>query len=133
MNEADKGTDRIERQARTKELRQGLPDSLKRVEPATLPFDRVRDPWRTSQAKDRSSTDSERQGGRGSGMVKRHKPMPELKPKQRLEPVRKTFNQAWLQEKREAAMAHYEQMARAHHGMQSREQTTSAPSRGRER
>ena len=90
------------------ELRQGLPDSFRQTQPIKRPFDHVRDPLISAQIKAMEKTEAQRReesSGRGSTMVRLHKPFPELRPKHQLEPMRSAFNQAWLREQREAALA----------------------------
>lgn len=43
--------------------------------------------------------------GRGSEMVQRDKPFPELRPKHEQAPIREAFNREWLREQRESRLA----------------------------
>ncbi len=91
------------------ELRRGLPDRLRQTPPVKRPFDHARDPL--IRAQDHGKTETQRReevSGRGSMMVKLHKPFPELRPKHELRPLRAAFNQAWLREQREAVFAQLE-------------------------
>lgn len=52
--------------------------------------------------------DASEHTGRGSEMVQRDKPFPELRPEHEQAPIREAFNRAWLREQREARMADLE-------------------------
>lgn len=85
-------------------LRRDTPVSLKEVHAANPQFNRVTDPWKAKQLEDMNKTEAQRreEGSRGSEMVKKDKPTPALKPSNENEPVRQTFNKAWLKEHRDA-------------------------------
>lgn len=91
-------------------LRQGTPVSLSRLRAVRPEFDRNRDPYVRAQLKAMEKTESQRRGesGRGSGMVRLHRPFPELRPKYEQGPIRASFNQAWLKEQREAQLVRFE-------------------------
>ncbi|MCB1878218.1 MAG: hypothetical protein KDH88_19760 [Chromatiales bacterium] len=76
--------------------------------PARGAFDHARDPLISAQLKAQAQTEHQRRqeaAGRGSTMVARHKPFPELRPRRERAVVRAAFNQAWLKEQREAGLA----------------------------
>ncbi len=86
---------------------QQLPPSLKQRRGEALEsFAHARDPFYSLQLKAMQKTEAQRreESGNGSMMVKLHKPFPELRPKHTLEPLRHSFNQAWLRERRAAHM-----------------------------
>lgn len=60
---------------------------------------------------DTRSTVQDRECRRGSNMIKRDKPFPDLRPKRDLSQIRKTFNDNWLKERREAEMHNYQNQA----------------------
>jgi len=90
------------------------PASFQTAPSSRREFDQVRDPYYARQLKAMELTEAQRRGdaertGRGSGMVKRDKPFPELRPKSEQAPIRETFNRAWLCEQREARLVDLEQ------------------------
>ena len=91
------------------ELRKGMPESLRNASPVRSPFDHARDPLISAQLRDMEKTEAQRreESGRGSLMVKMDKPFPDLRPKHEREPLRQSFNQAWLREQRAARMEQY--------------------------
>ena len=111
MNARDESSLSIHEQVLRAKHRQGLPDSLRQAGPVKQPFEQARDPLIRAQLADLTKTESQRRGetaGRGSTMVKLHKPFPELKPKHVQGPLHKAFNQAWLREQRAAMLAQLE-------------------------
>lgn len=107
---------------RDPELSQHTPVSLRKLRALRSPFGHARDPYLSAQLSDREKTKAQRreEHGRGSHMVKLHKPFPELKPKDNDNPLRAAFNRAWLKEQRAA------QLARFKKERQHREQQTEA-------
>ena len=87
-----------------------LPPSLLHAGPLRRSFDHARDPYISTQIKDLEKSEAQRreETGRGSMMVKLHKPFPELRPKNETKPLRQAFNSAWLKEQREAMMSRFE-------------------------
>ena len=96
-------------------LSRGTPDSLRDARPARPPFDHARCPYVSAQIKDAEKTEAQRrtESGRGSTMVRLHRPFPELRPKHERGPIKASFNQAWLKEQRAAQMARFQRQARA--------------------
>lgn len=118
------------------DLRRGLPDSLRQARPIKRPFDHARDPLISAQLKDQEKTEAQRReeaAGRGSNMVKLHKPFPELRPRHEQGPLRNTFNQAWLREQREALLARLRAEDREQQETPAHEPSSPIPSHGRER
>ena len=72
---------------------------------------------------DRSDTERS-EGGRGSKMVKRDRPRRDLKPRGEDEPIRETFDQAWLKERRDARMDAYRRESHARSKRTRREEQT---------
>lgn len=64
--------------------------------------------FRAAPSPRRAFNDVREHTGRGSEMVQRDKPFPELRPKHEQAPIREAFNRAWLREQREAQMADLE-------------------------
>lgn len=88
-------------------LRQHMPKALREMRPVAAPFNEaVRGTSAPPQRREDTRTDA--QTGRGSEMVKKDRPHPELRPKYETQPKRDAFNQAWLKEARAARMAGYE-------------------------
>jgi hypothetical protein len=99
------------------ELANDNPESFRQAPPLHRDFDLARDPYiaRQIRAMEQSEVqrrgESERSGG-GSQMVKRDKPLPELRPDFEQAPIRETFNRAWLREQREARLMGLERQRR---------------------
>ena len=110
MTDRDKDHNRTSYAGREPELSRGTPDSLRRLRALSTPFDHARDPLISAQLKDMEKTEAQRrgEGGRGSAMVKLHRPFPELRPKHDMTQIRPGFNQAWLREQRAARLAQYQ-------------------------
>ena len=110
--------------ARDKDLSAGTPASLRAVPAPGGPFDHARDPHISRQIRDMEKSETQRreEGGRGSKMIRLHKPFPELKPKRDLSdsPIRQAFNRAWFQEQRAARFAELDKQ-RAQRNIQSYE------------
>lgn len=103
---------------RDPELSQHTPVSLRKLRALRSPFGHARDPYLSAQLSDREKTKAQRreEHGRGSHMVKLHKPFPELKPKDNDNPLRAAFNRAWLKEQRAAQLACFrEERRRSEH------------------
>lgn len=85
-------------------LRQSGPVSLRNLRAAHPLFNRVCDPMRAVQMKDMEKAEAKRreETGRGSEMVRLHRPFPDLRPKNDNTQLRASFNQAWLREQRAA-------------------------------
>jgi hypothetical protein len=92
------------------DLAQNSPVNLRELRALHVPFDHARSPEISSQINDLEKSEKQRreEGERGSDMVKKHHPYPELRPKHELEPKRATFEQAWLKEQRAAKLAQYQ-------------------------
>ena len=92
-------------------LSRDIPASLHKLQALRPPFDHARDPFISAQLKAMRKTEAQRweESGRGSSMVRQHRPFPELRPKHESGPLRASFNQAWLKEQRDAQLAHYRQ------------------------
>lgn len=110
------------------QLGSDTPASFQRAPSSRREFDQVRDPYYAKQLKAMELTEVLRRGdsertGRGSEMVKLNKPFPQLRPKSEQDPIRETFNRAWLREQREARLADLErqraerQFERSDHSM----------------
>ncbi|MEW8562585.1 MAG: hypothetical protein AB2541_10780 [Candidatus Thiodiazotropha sp.] len=87
-------------------LSRDTPDSLRYTRPVHTPFDHARCPYISRQLKDQGKSEAKRreESGRGSLMVKLHRPFPELRPKHEQGQVRSAFNQAWFREQRAAQL-----------------------------
>jgi len=95
---------------REPDLRRSAPQSLRQAQALPSPFDHARDPTISAQLKDMEKTEGQRRkksAGRGSGMVRKDRLRPTLKPKYERGPDRAAFNQSWLQEQRAARLASY--------------------------
>lgn len=110
------------------ELANDIPDSFRKAPSPRRAFDYVRDPYIAKQLKAMELTEAQRRGesGRGSLMVKLHKPFPELRPEHEQAPLREAFNSAWLREQRSARLADLDRqreqqrrMEQAEYAMQS--------------
>lgn len=112
-------------------LRKDAPVSLRELRALRVPFDHARDPYISAQLKAMEKTEAQRreEGGRGSMMVKRHRPFPELRPRNEDRPIRAAFNQAWFREQRAAKLAHYR--AQAQEKAPTAARPGPAPQRGR--
>lgn len=121
-----------------------IPDSFRNAPQHRREFDQVRDPYYARQLKAMELTEAQRRGdsertGRGSEMVKRDKPFPELRPKSEQIPIRETFNCAWLREQREARLLDLEQQRaerqfeRSDHSMQTDWEVKKQQQRGPQR
>lgn len=115
-----------------------LPESLRRTRPVKPAFDHARDPLISAQLNAMAQTESQRRavqgtGGQGSTMVKSDRPHPELRPKHESSPKRSAFNQAWLREQREAALAHMaaQRGERGPEHLRTRGVQAPSPERGR--
>ena len=88
-------------------LRRSAPVSLRQLRALRTPFDHARCPYVSRQLKDQSKTEAQRRGeqGRGSMMIKLHRPSPVLRPKHEQSILRASFNKAWLKEQRRARLA----------------------------
>ena len=86
-----------------------MPVSLRKAPPSRSEFNLARDPLIKRQMEAMKKTEAERreEGGRGSRMVRLHKPIPALKPKSEFAQgvLSDTFNREWLREQREAYFA----------------------------
>lgn len=97
------------------DLRARLPPAFRQTGTTRREFDQVRDPLIAAQLKDLHKSEAQRRGeastgtGRGSLMVKLHKPFPDLKPKNHHSVLRAQFNQDWVREQRAALLAQYRQ------------------------
>lgn len=112
-------------------LANDIPDSFRRAPSPRRAFDYVRDPYIAKQLQALELTEAQRRGesersGRGSSMVKLHKPFPELRPEHEQTPLREAFNSAWLREQRSARLADLDRqreqqrrMEQAEYAMQS--------------
>ncbi len=89
------------------DLRRSAPVSLRQLRALRTPFDHARCPYISKQITDSRKPEAQRRGeqGRGSTMVKLHRPFPVLRPKHVQGPLRESFNQAWLKEERAARLA----------------------------
>lgn len=108
MSRSTKQHSRLSYAGRDPKLLKDTPAHLRAQSPAKGEFDQVRDPLYAAQLRDMKKTESQRreEQGRGSLMVKLHKPFPELRPKHEDAPLRSSFNRAWLREQRAAALAY---------------------------
>jgi hypothetical protein len=99
-----KQASRMSHAGRDPVLSRGTPDSLRYTRPVHTPFDHARCPYVSRQLNDQGKSEAQRreESGRGSLMVKLHRPFPELRPKYEEGPIRSTFNQAWFREQRAA-------------------------------
>ncbi|MEM7220029.1 MAG: hypothetical protein AAF515_16805 [Pseudomonadota bacterium] len=91
-----------------------LPPGLRAVAPARPAFELARDPLMRAQLDAMKQTEAERREAQspGSQMVKLHKPLPALKPKDHQSVDRSQFNWQWFQEQRRAALAQIENAPR---------------------
>lgn len=64
--------------------------------------------FRTAPSPRRAFNDVREHTGRGSEMVRRDKPFPELRPEHEQAPIREAFNREWLREQRESRLADLE-------------------------
>jgi hypothetical protein len=64
--------------------------------------------FRAALSPRRAFNDVREHTGRGSEMIRRDKPFPELRPEDEQAPIREAFNRAWLREQREARLADLE-------------------------
>ena len=105
--------------------------SLQRQRVLREAFDHARDPLISAQRKAMEQTESQRRGEseRGSSMVRKDRPYPELRPKHDLGPKRAVFDRAWLREHRATRLEQY----RAQAQQEGRNETRSAPMRSRQR
>ena len=96
-------------------LRRDLPRSLREQRPSRTPFDYARDPLKEAQHRAARKTESERrkEGGRGSHMVRLHRPFPVLRPTFAPGSIRGAFDEAWFKEQRAARCARYQAQRQA--------------------
>lgn len=106
MSGRGKQASRMSHAGRDPVLSRGTPDSLRYTRPVHTPFDHARCPYISRQLKDQGKSEAQRreESGRGSLMVKLHRPFPELRPKYEEGPIRSAFNQAWFREQRAAQL-----------------------------
>lgn len=102
----DKQTSRVSYAGRDPVLSRVSPDSLRNTRPVQTPFDHARCPFVSKQLNDQGKSEAQRRGesGRGSTMVKLHRPFPELRPRFEEGLIRSAFNQAWFREQRAAQL-----------------------------
>lgn len=104
-----KRKDRLSFAAREPQLSKATPASLANLRALRPTFDQVRDPSLGKQRAARKTEAQRGEGGRrGSTMVKRHRPFPELRPRHAQEPIRAAFHQAWVREQRAAQLARFQ-------------------------
>ena len=117
------------------DLRQDMPESLRRAEGIQQAFDHARDPLISAQLKDMKKTEAQRREaqGPGSSMVRSDRPFRELRPKNELGPKRAAFDRAWLREQRAAVMARMEAQQRSGEHYLERSVDRSIAPRGRSR
>ena len=110
MKDRDKHHSRTSYAGREPELSRATPDSLRHLRALRSPFDHARDSLISTQLRDMEKAEAQRRGeaGRGSAMVRLHRPFPELRPKHDMTQIRPAFNQAWLREQRAAKLAQYQ-------------------------
>jgi hypothetical protein len=92
------------------DLRKAEPECLRNQAPLRPEFDHARDPLISQQIKDMEKTEAQRRddAARTSNMVKKDRPKPELRPKERNPVDRDKFNNNWLKEQREAQFTQFE-------------------------
>lgn len=91
-------------------LRAAAPLRLLRQRVLRDVFEPARDPLIAAQHRAMEQTEATRrgEGERGSSMVRKDRPHPQLRPKQEPGPTRAAFDRAWLREYRAARMADYQ-------------------------
>jgi hypothetical protein len=114
------------------DLRRDAPESLRGARPVRSPFDHARCPYVSAQLKAAAKTEAQRreESGRGSLMVKLHRPFPDLRPRNENQPIREAFNAAWLKEDRAARLA---QFRKEREGTNEERAQSPGIARGRER
>ncbi|MES9971750.1 MAG: hypothetical protein ABW092_17080 [Candidatus Thiodiazotropha sp.] len=129
MSGRGKQASRMSHAGRDPVLSRGTPDSLRYTRPVHTPFDHARCPYISRQLKDQGKSEAQRRegSGRGSLMVKLHRPFPELRPKYEEGPIRSAFNQAWFREQRAAQL----QRLKAQHQVAQSKNRRSEPVRER--
>ncbi|MEW8072639.1 MAG: hypothetical protein AB2826_19660 [Candidatus Thiodiazotropha sp.] len=129
MTGRGKQASRMSYAGRDPALSRGTPDGLRDTRPVHTPFDHARCPYISRQLKDQSKSEAQRrdESGRGSLMVKLHRPFPELRPKYEEGPVRSAFNQAWFREQRAAQLKSF----KAQRQVVQQRNRRSAPTRER--
>lgn len=110
------------------ELANDNPESFLQAPPLHRDFDLARDPYIAKQIRAMEQTEAQRRGdsersGGGSQMVKRDKPIPELRPDFEQAPIRETFNRAWLREQRDARLADLNRQREQHRTLEQPEHT----------
>lgn len=118
----DKQASRMSYAGRDPDLSRGTPDSLRYTRPVHIPFDHARCTYISKQLNDQGKTETQRreESGRGSLMVKLHRPSPELRPKHELGPIRSAFNQAWFREQRAAQLEYLKAQRQVAHRQNQR-------------
>ena len=92
-------------------LRMQTPQSLRSAKGVSRTFDHARDPLISKQINDINKAEKQRreegERGKGSEMIKLHRPFPDLRPKNDNTQIKITFNQDWLREQRKAQLSNF--------------------------